>query len=314
MNRNTPSSLQKRSPIPFLCRYWCSIVDLLPVFKIGNLDVSLTIASALTLGIVRYVLEYGMVILFQWPHNAYVTKNAAASAAAIVHSLQLVPSLYVCFRTIDYNPSQKIGDAPELWWQKTAHALLQFCTGYMIYDGLLNILWLKTMFNNLSAEDFLFLGHHVATILYMTSTRVIGAGHQSAMICMLLGECTNPLHNSYYIGLAAQTLSCCNGVLSQFLFHWIEYLFAVTYVLARAAMAPVIFLHVTYNLWTTGRRHIPMSLLLMWTLLIWAVLLGSVPWIQDCWTTVLKYHADPSPLLLSALTPVTKMAQGRSEL
>jgi hypothetical protein len=143
---------------------------------------------------------------------------------------------------------------------------------------------------------------------------VIGAGHQSAMICMLLGECTNPLHNSYYIGLAAQTLSCCNGVVSQFLYHWIEYLFAVTYVLARAVIAPWIFLHVTYNLWTTGRQHIPLSLLLIWTILIWAVLFGSVPWIQDCWNTICNYHSDPSPLLFSALVSVEKDAEIRTEL
>jgi TLC domain len=312
MNRDIPP--QKKPPVPFLCRYWCSIVDHLPVIKVGKLDVSLTIFSAIGLAIVRYVLEYGMVVLFHWPQNAYVTKNAAASAAAIVHSLQLVPSLYVCFRTIRYNPSQKMADATDMWWQTTANALLQFCTGYMIYDGFLNILWLKTMFGNLAGEDYLFLGHHVATILYMTSTRVIGAGHQSAMICMLLGECTNPLHNSYYIGLAAQTLPCCNGVLSQFLFHWIEYLFAVTYVLARAIVAPWTFLHVTYNLWTTGRRYIPISLLLMWSFLIWGVLFGSVPWIQDCWATMQKYHVDPSPLLLSALIPGDSASGMRTEL
>jgi TLC domain len=312
MNREI--SPRKKLPVPFLCWYWCSIVDILPVIKIGKLNVSLTIFSAMGLAIVRYLLEYGMVVLFQWPQNSYVTKNAAASAAAIVHSLQLVPSLYVCFRTIGYNPSQKMADVSEMWWQTTANALLQFCTGYMIYDGLLNILWLKSMFGNLTGEDYLFLGHHVATILYMTSTRVIGAGHQSAMVCMLLGECTNPLHNSFYIGLAAQTLPCCNGVLSQFLFHWVEYLFAVMYVLARAIIAPWTFLHVTVNLWTIGRRNIPISLLLMWCILIWGVLFGSVPWIQECWATMQKYHVDPSPLLLSALSPEGTASVIRTEL
>jgi hypothetical protein len=306
--------------IPFVCQYWCYLDHHLPAaIYVGKFNVTLTIVSAITLTIVRYILEYGLVQYHQWPYNSYITKNAAASAAAIVHSVQLVPALVVCFVTnkVSYNPSQKMSDAPDLWWQQTVQALIQFCTGYMMYDGLVNIIWLKSqMLGTLSSEDYLFLGHHVATILYMTSTRTIGAGHQSAMICMLLGEITNPLHNLYYIGVAAQTLPCCNGVVSQFLFHWIEYLFAMAYVLVRAVIGPFVFVHLTYNLWTSGRRHIPISLLIMWTMLIWGVVLGSIPWIQECGKTIQKYSSDPSQLAITSLfsTSMNEVVEINTEL
>ena len=136
----------------------------------------------------------------------------------------------------------------------------------------------------------MFLGHHIATSLYMTSTRIIGAGHMSAMMCMFLGEVTNPLHNSFYIAEFAQGLECCNGELSQQLYYYIMMAFSMSYVLVRTFIGPLVCLHMTFNLWTRGRRDsgIPSWLLGIWTFLIWGVLVGSIPWIQDCYNMVLK--------------------------
>lgn len=284
---------KKTIEIPALCQFWRSIANSLPVIRIFGLDVSVTLASALVLTAVRFSAEYAMVAVFGWPDNSMVTKNAAASVAAIFHSLQLVPALAACFlsSTTPYNPSQKMSDAAP-WWQETVSALLQFCTGYMLYDGLLNIVWLKTQMNpeGLTSEDYMFLGHHLATTLYMSSTRIVGAGHQSAMICMLLGELTNPLHNSFYIGQAAQTLDCCNGAFSQAAFAAIEVTFSALYCFIRAGIGPFVFLHVTYNTFTVGRKHIPMALIFIWNLLIWAVVIGSIPWIHECWATLQRYY------------------------
>jgi TLC domain len=326
--------------VPRLCQYWCYISnEIIPKYvpfhlRIYHLDVTLTIVSALVLSILRYVAEYSMVSIFHWPHNAYITKNAAASVAAIFHSIQLVPSLYVCFRSLSslsstsssqpnngqrsssssrtdsnkYNPSQHMMVVSDTWWKDTVDALLQFCTGYMMYDGVLNIIYMKlNIIGHITMEDYLFLGHHLATILYMSSVRYIQQGHQSAMICMLLGEMTNPFHNMYYIASAAQTLSCCNGTLSTFLFHYITLAFAVSYVFVRTVVGPFVFVHLTYNLWTTGRRKdvypIPIALLVMWTILIWGVILGSIPWIVECYHMIQTYIMDPTPLFQSTTAP-----------
>lgn len=283
----------REAKIPALCEFWRTLASRLPVAKVWGLDVSLTVASALVLALVRFAAEFVMVRVFSWPENSFVTKNAASSVASIFHSLQLVPALAACFLSSpNYNPSQKMSEAA-VWWQGTVTALLQFCTGYMIYDALLNILWLRSTMaeKGVTSEDLMFLGHHIATTLYMTSTRIVGAGHQSAMLCMLLGEVSNPLHNSFYIAQAAQKLSCCNGSFSQTAFAVIEASFSALYCLIRVIVAPVMCLHLTFNLWTTGWRKNRINILLItvWTLLIWAILIGSIPWIIECCTTLQRY-------------------------
>jgi TLC domain len=280
--------------IPDICQYWRSMANSLPVITIGGLNVSMTLASAVVLTLVRYSAEYSMIYGFGWPSNALITKNAAASVAAIFHSLQLVPALGACFANTDgrpYNPSQRLSEAA-VWWQETVTALIQFCTGYMIYDGLLNIVWLKTQMSEgrtLTSEDYMFLGHHVATILYMTSTRIVKSGHQSAMMCMLLGELTNPLHNAFYVAQFAQTLDCCNGVFSQLAYQIIKVAFAALYCLVRVVIGPFVFVHITYHTVMVGRKHIPLALIVFWNLLIWAVIVGSIPWVQECWNNLQPY-------------------------
>lgn len=277
---------------PWLCRFWSRLRSTAPSIQLFGLDVGLTLLSALFLTMIRFAAEKALLeYYFQWPQNSLVTKLASSSVAAIVHSTCLVPALAVCFFTVKrYNPSARMSDeTTNVYWRDTVDALLQFCTGYMIYDGLLNIVWLKyTMLGAFDPQDgdMQFLGHHVATILYMTATRQLQAGHQSAMICMLLGELTNPLHNLFYVLEAAQRLDCCNGSLSQTAFRVVEWCFSALYVCVRAGIAPVFFLHLTYNLWTVGIGHISKAWLAFWTFLVWGVEIGSIPWIIDCWNKV----------------------------
>ena len=280
--------------IPPICQFWSSLESKLPNLTIGGLNVSVTVASALFLTASRFLAEFMLVRVFGWPSNSLITKNASSSCGSIVHSTQLVPALIACFMTNKYNPSERLKDAP-VWWQETASALLQFCTGYMIYDGILNIVWLKSQMQEggISSEDLMFLGHHIATILYMTSTRIQQVGHQSAMICMLLGELSNPFHNSYLIMEMAQTLDCCNGPLSQAAFHFLNLAFALVYILLRVILAPAIFLHLTINLWLHGpKQGIRWPVVAIYTFLIWAVEIGSIPWITDNYST-LEAHGFP---------------------
>lgn len=283
--------------IPKLCQFWINLQRRLPSMHFLGLDVSLTIASAIFLGLLRYLSEFIMVNAFGWPRNSYDTKAAASSVSSIFHSLNLVPTLYVLLvRTVKpyYNPSASIAEETAgQWWNDSVKAMLQFCTGYMLYDAVLTIGWLKSTMQEggISSEDLLFLGHHLATTLYMSSARWAKAGHQSAMMCMLVGEITNPLHNSYYIALAAQKLDCCNGPFSQSAFAVIEFSFGLLYVIFRAIIGPAAIAHATFNLLTTGLfkvKELPAWLIIVWVSLMWAVLLGSVPWVAECWGFVLK--------------------------
>jgi hypothetical protein len=296
--------------IPFLCRFWTNLQRSLPEIRFLGLNVSLTIATAIFLSCVRFIIENIMVHTFGWPNNLFETKNAASSLTAIVHSINLVPTLFVLlFRTVKpyYNPSARMADEQAgLWWNETVTAMLQFCTGYMVYDGLLNIIWLRWTMQEggISNEDLMFLGHHVATILYMSSTRWVQAGHQSAMICMFLGELSNPLHNSYFFAVIAQKLDCCNGPFSQQAFATIEFLFGCVYVILRGFIAPIAFAHACYSLATTGLfkvKEVPAWLIFVWIALIWTVELGSIPWIIESWGFVLKPLPTEVALALTSI-------------
>jgi hypothetical protein len=101
---------------------------------------------------------------------------------------------------------------------------------------------------------------------------------------MLLGEVTNPLQNLYYVTQYAMMLACCNGPRMGAANALIELLFCATYVVLRALIMPVAGLHMTYKL-ATG-REIPSLLKVLYVLLIWGVMIGSIPWIQDCGSTL----------------------------
>ena len=167
------------------------------------------------------------------------------------------------------------------WWQESVHVLLQFCTGYMLYDAIFSML-LPNNFQ-IKDDDVMFMGHHIITVLYMTSTRIIGAGHQSAMICMFLGEATNPFHNMWYFLEHCMSLSCCNGPLSQAAEYVNTFIFASSYFVIRSVVGPAFLLHTCYDLFAHGRKDIPIVVIMAWCLLMWAVELGSIPWIQECW-------------------------------
>jgi hypothetical protein len=285
----------KEIPLPALLQFWRSLATSLPKLQIFGLDISLTVATVLFLSSLSFLARYILVNQFHWPADEMATKDAAASAVSIVHSLSLVPALFLCFLYHPYNPSEPLQQS-SVPMQEVVVALLQFCTGYMVYDGLLNIVILH--WSTLNAEDLMFLGHHIATTVYMTSTRIVQAGHMSALMCMFLGESTNPLQNSHLMAQKALTLACCNGSRMQAAHDWVELLFSAMYFVVRTVIAFVACTHMTYHLWRYGRKHIPSALIAFWTFLIWAVLAGSIPWIQTCWGVMEKNWNEglpPSP-------------------
>jgi len=288
---------------PLVARSWVSLKRAIPNvnFPFTNLDVSFALASALLLASIRYMSEYIILVnFFGWPRGDTLTKEAAASCASICHSTTLCVGLIVAFLTQKYDPAGRMDQAPK-WWQDFVDALLQFCTGYMIYDAIINIFWLRwdpatSLLPVLGEDDKLFLGHHIMTSLYMTSSRVVQAGHMSAMICMLLGELTNPLHNMFMLGEVAMKLDCCNGPSAQQIHSLVSVAFAAMYNLFRAIIAPIMLVYVTYCLLFTkkGRTNVPLPLNILWNLMIWAVVFGSGSWIVKCHGILLDFMAQYS--------------------
>lgn len=267
--------------IPALCRFWCNLYKKLPIIQIGRLEVQLSILTMVVLTIMRYSVDR-ILYYFGWPEANNDTIVASSSLVAMFHSLNLVPTLAYLLSYYPYRPSEKLGKAP-VWWQLTTNSMLQFCTGYMLYDTILNIIYLKQ--DKLDANDALFLGHHLATSFYMTTARYYQAGHSSAMMCMFLGECTNPFHNLHnFIQLAIGLEQCCSEPWTQILQKINTFCFGATYVAMRGFIGPLVCLHMTYDLWK--HRPVPLLVLILWTIMIWGVILGSIPWIYSCWDMI----------------------------
>jgi hypothetical protein len=188
-----------------------------------------------------------------------------------------------------YVPSAKLQDSPQ-WYQDAVHALLGFCTGYMIYDSFMGYVvevWQPGVGPVLSGDDWLFLGHHVLTTLYMTSSRWIKAGHISAMALMYNGEFSAPIMNVHFILERALSQDCYKGVSwLPTLFTYNEQVFSGLYILCRVFVSPFVIGHVSYDLLFRGRDRVPLWLSICWMPMAWGVQFGSIPWIYTCIETL----------------------------
>mmetsp|Transcript_34165 Transcript_34165/g.80430 ORF Transcript_34165/g.80430 Transcript_34165/m.80430 type:complete len:306 (-) Transcript_34165:200-1117(-) len=296
------SSKSSSPSIPAVANAFVTLYNALPTVFVPftNLNISFSLLSAVVLMIVRLLSEFIMVQLFGWPKGSSFTAAAASSCPSIFHSLILCPGLIVAFWTQKYDVAARIRDQakPNAWWPDLADALLQFCTGYMIYDTFFSYAYMRWDSEAGAVvpkdDEIIFIGHHFATSFYMISARVIGTGYMSAMICMLLGEITNPMHNLYFIGEAAMKVDCCNGPLAQSLHKINTLVLGVSYFSFRAIIAPPFFAGVTYVLLFTkrGRDNVPLALNLFWNFLIWGVCFGSTSWIIKSYNIVVDFFAE----------------------
>lgn len=269
-----------------LGRLWNNVYNAVPKisFPYTNLNISFSLVGALFLISVRIVAFNALLVYFGWP-NSMKTAEAAGSVPSIVHSSLLCPGLIFAFWKHKYSPSEHISKGPS-WWQDFVNALLQFCTGYMVSDAIFIVLYRVDPSSGswapaLEFGDLLFLGHHFATTVYMTQARVYQAGHMSAMMCMLLGELSNPLHNTYLISQIAMDVGVHNN---QDMHTMIETVFSAVYVFLRVVVAPLVLIPLTFDLLFSknGRTNLPLAIRLFWSFMVYAVMIGSYDCIMDC--------------------------------
>lgn len=296
----TKAKENKPPPCPASLRPFVGIYDSIPKIHVPftDLDVSLTVISFLVLSGIRLVL-FRVLVQFGWPSNSKMTLDSAGSLASILHSVVLCYGTLMCLITHPkYVPSAKLTAAP-LWWQEAATALLEICTGYMIHDAFFLIRDCHVLGLQLSDFEMLCLGHHLATSLYMISARVVGAGHLSAMMMIFCGEISNPFMNALFVTRFAIKLSCCNSTTVKLLHTIIEPTYAFVYAYFRLLIGPLAATHLTHDLLIMphGRKNVPIQLSIVWVALVWAVIYGSGPFIQEAVNMLsdglnLHYHED----------------------
>ena len=265
----------KMEQIPISLRPWVSLYRSTPKVNIPRtqVDVSFSLRWAVGFSILRLFFRQ-VLYWFGWPAGETDTYFASACLASFCHSTMILPGLAAVLLSQKYVPSGKIDSSPQ-WYQDATHSLMGFCTGYMIYDSIMGYVvetWQPGVGPVLSSDDWLYLGHHILTTLYMVSARWTKAGHMSAMMLMFNGEFSAPIMNFHLILEKALEQECCKGIAwLPALFAYNEQTFSFVYLVCRLAISPVVISYITYDLLFTkrGRKDVPLWLSILWMPMCW---------------------------------------------
>ena len=272
-----------------ILKYWIDLYRSSPKLYLPGteVDFGFSLVCAIPLTLSRFFFRHAF-YYFGWDESSD-TISASGCMPSICHSSLLVPGLLATLLSHKYVPSVTLRGTPQ-WYQDSVHALLSFCTGYMIYDLFMGYFvekWQPGQGPVLSSEDWMYVGHHVLTSLYMISTRWVKAGHISAMVLMFFGELSNPNMNIKLIVERAMKQDCSKGVTwLPTLYMYNEQVFSSLYIMCRVFAASFVFPHLTYDLLVRGKKNAPMWLIVFWLILCYGVQIGSIPTIFECIDTL----------------------------
>ena len=261
--------------IPFILRPWIYLYRATPKINIPGtrVDISFSLRCAVIFSALRLSFRH-VLYRFGWPVGAPDTYFTSACLVSFCTSSLMLPGLAAILLSQKFVPSGSLQPSP-MWYQDATHALIGYCTGYMMYDSVLGYVvetWQPGIGPVLSFDDWTFLGHHILTTLYMVSARISMAGHMSAMMLMLIGEFSAPIMNLHFILEKASTQDCCKGITwLPAIFAYNEQFFSFVYLVCRVAISPFAIAHVSYDLLLTkrGRKDVPVWLSISWMPMCW---------------------------------------------
>merc|ERR1719491_2341833 len=137
-----------------------------------NFNISFTLLSTLLLAMIRTVV-WQYLICAGWPSRSKMTTDAAASLTSILHGFVLCFYLGVCLyrNPRNYVPSARLENFP-VWWQDAATAVLEICTGYMLFDFFSLVKDMTDLGVKFSELEVLVMMHHFLSFSYMVSCRL----------------------------------------------------------------------------------------------------------------------------------------------
>lgn len=282
-------SKKEDTAAPRILKLWIDLYRSSPKLYIPGteIDFGFSLVCAIPLTLLRLFFRH-VFYYVGWDHSAD-TLSASGCMPSICHSSLLVPGLLATLLSHKYVPSATLRGTPQ-WYQDSVHALLSFCTGYMIYDMFMSYFaekWQPGQGPVLTSEDWMYVGHHVLTSLYMVSTRWAECGHISAMVLMFFGEASNPNMNIKLIVERAMKQDSFKGVSwLPTLYIYNDQVFSTIYILCRVFAASFVFPHLTYDLLVRGKKNAPMWLIVVWLILCYGVQIGSIPLIFECIATL----------------------------
>lgn len=218
-----------------------------------------------------YFLGYFFVFHKLWKGRARY--DAASCGISLTHGT--VVAALACSEIF----SQKwILDAPNTPFQ---NKIMEYSMAYFVVD-LLN--YLIT-----APDDYLFIGHHVATLTYMISCRYfIGHGAMSVMCLIAGGEVTSPVQNIWTLSRMAQDTSPT----AKKIYKNLSPFFTVFFTIVRGGFGP-------YLTWSMGKFYLggyadkimPRWLAYCWMFKVAFAIFGSMVWVYKLWLGLIKFYA-----------------------
>jgi hypothetical protein len=264
-----------REKIPSILQPWIHLYHATPKINIPGtrVDISFSLCCAVIFSALRLTFRH---VLYRcgWPVGASDTYFTSACQVSFCTSSLMLPGLAALLLSQKYVPSGMLEPSPQ-WYQDATHALMGYCTGYMIYDSVMGYVvetWQPGIGPVLSVDDWTYLGHHILTTLYMVSARIAMAGHMSAIALMFCGEFSAPFMNLYLILEKACLQDCWKGIAwLPTLYAYSKQFFSFVYIVCRVAIGPILIAHISYDLLLTtrGRKHVPVWLSISWMPMCW---------------------------------------------
>ena len=286
MNNKAMKGEEKQGEITKGALRWSNLYNSAPKLYIPftQFDIGFSILSFCILCLLRFGSEYFFINILQFNPDTYKTIESASAVVSMTHAIVLCSGLWSVLRSQPYNPIARIDNAPKEY-KSAVTGLLSLCTGYMFYDFIFILRWSNW---KIHPEDSAFVVHHFATILYMSMCRIMGIGHISAMSLMFTGELTNPLQNGHLITKFGIQLAQKGSIFHK-VHPYIELLYCLLYVPMRGIVGPLQNTHITYQMLFTkeGRENFNILVSIVMIIVIWAVILGSIPWTIDCWGMIM---------------------------
>ncbi|KAL2653182.1 hypothetical protein R1flu_021310 [Riccia fluitans] len=167
-------------------------------------------------------------------------------------------------------------DAPNTQRQ---NQIMEYSMAYFIID-LLNYVYA-------APDDFLFIGHHIATFTYMFSCRYFTLHGATSVMCLIAaGEATSPVQNIWTLARMARTESD----VAKRIYTSLSPFFTFYFTLVRGIFGP-------YLIYKLGKFYLPGgadAVVPRWLAFCWMfktsfAIFGSMVWVYKLWVGLFKF-------------------------
>ena len=255
-------------------------------FHLFGVKIHFSVAALLLFSILNVSCHKYLINQLNWP-DVLDTSRAAGFCVGFFHTATLLPAVFEWAVLIGWPNLDITGQWKSLAERNCLSTIMRFSLGYFYYDTLYNLIFVRfILYNQMTKAEWLFLAHHVITIvnLSIALSQPKGEQYQFYTWCMLFAEVTNPLDN--VMAFTNKGMELSPGPFLEVLNYHVETVLSVVYLLNRGFILPLALgPYTTYGLWV-GRDGKRIFNSILGGVSMWIIILGGIPWVLHCYKVV----------------------------